>query len=313
MNEQVYHIPALLAETMEALKPEPGGVYVDVTYGGGGHSSAISALIGEDGRLYAFDQDNEALERGQKHLDELAAEGKTVNITLIHGNFRYLGNFLDFYGVDSVDGILGDLGVSFHHFDDPERGFSFRWEEGLLDMRMNRDSSLTARDVLNDYSEQRLADIIYLYGQLRSSRRIAAAIVKARQAAPIETVKQLLDIIKPYIDPRQEKKELAQMFQALRIEVNGETEALKALLTQAAEALKPGGRLAIITYHSLEDKLVKNFMKTGNFEGEVKSDLFGRTDAPMKLLTSKPIVPTAEEIERNPRSRSAKLRVAVKL
>lgn len=313
MNEHVYHIPALLAETMEALKPEPGGVYVDVTYGGGGHSWAISDLIGKEGRLYAFDQDMEALERGKKHIEALAAEGKPANITLVHGNFRYLGNFLDFYGVDSVDGILGDLGVSFHHFDDPERGFSFRWEDGLLDMRMNRDSALSARDVLNGYSEQRLADIIYLYGQLRGSRRIAAAIAKARQTTPIETVRQLLEIIKPYIDPRQEKKELAQMFQALRIEVNGETDALKALLSQAAESLKPGGRLAVITYHSLEDKLVKNFMKTGNFEGEVKSDLFGRTDAPMKLLGSKPVTPSPEEVARNPRSRSAKLRVAVKL
>ena len=228
------------------------------------------------------------------------------------GNFRYMRNFLRFYGVEGVDGILADLGVSFHHFDDPDRGFSFRWEGGL-DMRMNRSSSRTAATVINESTEKELADILYLYGELKQSRRMASAIVKARNREPITTVSRLLETVKPMINPKQEKKELAQLFQALRIEVNNEISALEQLLRQSLEELKPGGRLAIITYHSLEDRLVKNFMKTGNLNGDEAKDFFGRNLSPFRLITGKPIVPSAEEVERNPRSRSAKLRVAEKL
>ena len=304
MEQEVYHIPALLPQVIEALEIRPGGTYVDVTFGGGGHSRAIVGCLdaAQGGRLYAFDQDEDAIERA--FSDE--------RLTLVHGNFRFLRNFLRFYDVDGVDGILGDLGVSFHHFDDAERGFSFRFD-GPLDMRMNRRSSLSASKVVNTYDEQQLADIFYLYGEMNNARRIASALVKARAKEPVETVERFLSIVSASINPRQEKKELAQVFQALRIEVNGEISALRSLLEQSFEMLRPGGRLAIITYHSLEDRLVKNFMKTGNLEGKLQQDFYGRNLSPMKLLTSKPVVPDAAEIERNPRSRSAKLRIAVKL
>lgn len=236
-----------------------------------------------------------------------------ARFTMIHGNFQYLTNFLRYYGVaeGTVDGILADLGVSFHHFDDPQRGFSFRWD-GPLDMRMNRQSTLTATTVVNEYPPERLADILYLYGELKQSRRIADEIAKQREGSPIDTVEKLLAACRRHINPKQEKKELAQLFQALRIEVNGELDALQRLLTQSQQMLAPGGRLAIITYHSLEDRLVKNFMKTGNFEGKVETDLYGRCDTGMKPVNSKPMVPDAAEIETNPRSRSAKLRIALK-
>ena len=302
MEEPVYHIPALLPEVLDMLDIKPRGVYVDVTFGGGGHSRAIMEKLDAEGHLYSFDQDKDAVERA--FTDS--------RFTIVRGNFRYLRNFLRYYKVDSIDGLLADLGVSFHHFDDPERGFSFRWN-GRLDMRMNRESSLDAVKVLNEYSEEQLSDIFYLYGELKNARRIAHAIVSARDAARIESVENLRAVIAPFINPKQEKKELAQIFQALRIEVNHEIDALKAMLTQALEALKPGGRLAVITYHSLEDRLVKNFMKTGNLEGKAEKDFYGRSLSPMKLVTSKPIVPTDEEVELNPRSRSAKLRVAEKL
>ncbi len=281
----------------------PDGRYVDCTYGGGGHSRAILERLSAAGHLYAFDQDMEACERAV--ADE--------RFTMIHGNFRFLTNFLRFYGAPkgTIDGILADLGVSFHHFDDPQRGFSFRWD-GPLDMRMNRKGRLTAADVVNDYTPERLADVFYLYGELKQARRIADEIARQRVAGPIDTVEKLLAVCKRYINPKQEKKELAQMFQALRIEVNGEFDALRRLLAQSMQMLAPGGRLAVITYHSLEDRLVKNFMKTGNFEGKVVSDLYGRCDTGMRLINSKPIVPDAAEIEANPRSRSAKLRVAEK-
>lgn len=302
MEEPVYHIPALLPEVLEMLDIKPGGTYVDVTLGGGGHSRAIVERLDSDGHLYAFDQDREAVERA--FTDD--------RFTVIHGNFRYLSNFLRYYHVDAIDGLLADLGVSFHHFDDPERGFSFRWD-GRLDMRMNRSASLDAVKVLNEYSEEQLADIFYLYGELKNARKIARAVVTSRGSQPIETVEDLRQVIAPYINPRQEKKELAQVFQALRIEVNHEIDALKALLTQSLAALKPGGRLAIITYHSLEDRLVKNFMKTGNLEGKIEKDFYGRLLSPMKLVTSRPIVASDAEVASNPRSRSAKLRVAQKL
>lgn len=305
MNEEVYHIPALLPETLSALAVRPDGVYVDATYGGGGHSRAIIEMLESgEGMLFAFDQDIEAIERATPD----------PRLTLVHGNFRYLTNFLRFNGVEAgqVDGILADLGVSFHHFDDPKRGFSFRWD-GPLDMRMNQRSTRTAADVIATATEQELADIFYLYGEMKNARKIAAALTRRRAQEPVTTVEGLLSVIRPLINPRQEKKELAQVFQALRIAVNNELDALKQFLTQACRMLRPGGRLAIITYHSLEDRLVKNFMRTGNFEGRGEQDFYGRSLSPMKLLSSKPVTPSEAEVERNPRSRSAKLRVGEKL
>ena len=285
MNQEVYHIPALLPQCLEGLKLKPDGVYVDATYGGGGHSRAIVEQLGPDGHLYGFDQDEDAL----------AGAIDDPRFTMVYGNFRFLGNFLRFYGVEKVDGILADLGVSFHHFDDAERGFSFR-NDARLDMRMNRHAGISAHDVVNNYSESRLADILYLYGEVQKSRPIARAIANARKAAPIDTINNLLDVVAPFIDKRKEKKELACIF-----------------LQQAVDALRPGGRLAIITYHSLEDRLVKNFLRSGNFEGKVETDLFGRSNLPLKLLNSKPIVADEAEVEANPRSRSAKLRIAQRL
>lgn len=304
MNQQVYHTPALLPQVLEGLAPQPGGSFADCTYGGGGHSRAILECIQPGGTLYAFDQDIEAIERAEPN----------DGLVMIHGNFRFLTNFLRYEGAErgTLDGILADLGVSFHHFDDPERGFSFRWD-GPLDMRMNQSAPLTAARLLAEADEEKLADIFRLYGELKNARRLAGAIAKARANDGITTVEQLLAVARPYIDPRQEKKEMAQIFQALRIEVNGELDALRSMLRQAVDMLRPGGRLAIITYHSLEDRLVKNFMKTGNFEGRAEQDFFGRTSAPLRLLTSKPIVPDEAEIEANPRSRSAKLRLAQKI
>ncbi|MBR5333034.1 MAG: 16S rRNA (cytosine(1402)-N(4))-methyltransferase RsmH [Muribaculaceae bacterium] len=302
MSEEVYHIPALLPETLEALNINPEGIYVDVTYGGGGHSRAIMEQLNAKGHLYSFDQDEDAVKRAM--VDP--------RFTIVYSNFRFLSNFLEYHKVEAVDGILGDVGVSFHHFDDKDRGFSFRFE-GALDMRMNQRAKRTAAWIVMNYSEEQLADVFYLYGELKNSRKLASAIVKARNQSPIETVERLLEVVKPLINPRQEKKELAMLFQALRIEVNGEIDVLKRLLQQSLEALKPGGRLAIITYHSLEDRLVKNFMRTGNLRGELEKDFFGRSMSPFKLLNAKPIVPSDQEVELNPRSRSAKLRVAEKL
>ncbi len=300
--EEIYHIPALLEPTLKGLNIQADGTYVDVTFGGGGHSRAIINELDPEGRLYSFDQDIDAQKNA---IDD-------SRFTFVYSNFRFIKNFMRYYGVDGVDGILADLGVSFHHFDDPERGFSFRWD-GPLDMRMNRRASRPASWYIENYTEQELSKIFSLYGELKNARKIASAIVKARQTEPITTVEQLLAVVNPLIDRRKEKKELAQVFQALRIEVNGEIDALSDFLRQSLEILKPGGRLAVITYHSLEDRLVKNFMRSGNLEGEVKQDFFGRNLSPFKLLTNKPIVPTDEEVEHNPRSRSAKLRIAEKL
>lgn len=302
MSELVYHIPALLPQCLEALDIKPDGTYVDATFGGGGHSRAIVERLGPDGHLYGFDQDEDAL----------AGAVDDSRFTMVYGNFRFMANFLRYYGVDKVDGILADLGVSFHHFDDSERGFSFR-SDARLDMRMNRHARLSALEVVNGYSEERLADILYLYGEVKQSRQIARAIVKARAEAPVETINRLLEVVAPYIDRRKEKKDLACIFQALRIEVNGELDALREFLDQTVRVLRPGGRLAIITYHSLEDRLVKNFMRSGNFEGRVEKDIYGRAEVPFKLMGSKPIVASEAEVEANPRSRSAKLRVAQRL
>lgn len=316
METQPYHIPALLRASVDALNIRPSGVYVDCTLGGGGHTRAILQAIadagatadGASGRLLSFDQDSDAINRALAN----PALGGNQRLQLVHGNFRYLANFLRYYGAVQVDGILADLGVSFHHFDDAERGFSFRFE-GPLDMRMNRDAHRSAATLLDEMSQQELTDIFRLYGELKQAPRIAAAIVKARTEAPVDTIERLLGVSEPYISPRQQKKELAQLFQALRIAVNDEIGALRSLLVQSRRVLRPGGRLAIITYHSLEDRLVKNFLRSGNLEGREEKDFFGRSLSPFRLLTSKPIVPDEAEIEANPRSRSAKLRVAEKL
>ena len=296
MDQPVYHIPALLSETIAGLAIKPDGKYVDVTFGGGGHSRAILERLGPDGRLMGMDQD----------LDAWSNRLEDERFTFAHGNFAYVKNILRYYRFDGVDGILADLGVSFHHFDDVERGFTFR-ADAPLDMRMNRGASFTAQDLLNTYAEERLADVLYLYGELRQSRRLAAAIAKAR---PLSTTGQLVEAVRPLLKPSQEKKELSMVFQALRIEVNGELNALRKLLDQSLQVLKPGGRLAIITYHSLEDRLVKNFMRSGNVEGRQQKDFYGRVNTPWRVVNSKVITPGEEEVERNPRSRSAKLRVA---
>ena len=300
-EEQTYHVPVLLNESIEGMNIQPGGVYVDVTFGGGGHSKEILRQGDETIRLFSFDQDEDA-------------ERNIVNdkrFTFVRSNFRYLYNFLRYHGVESADGILADLGVSSHHFDDSERGFSFRFE-GKLDMRMNKRAGMTAADVVNTYEEERLADIFYLYGELKNSRKLASSIVKARATKPIVTIGDFLEIVKPMFGREREKKELAKVFQALRIEVNQEMEALKEMLSAATEALKPGGRLVVITYHSLEDRIVKNIMKTGNATGKTEQDFFGNTQTPFRLVNNKVIVASDEEVNRNPRSRSAKLRIAEK-
>ena len=300
-EEQTYHVPVLLNESIEGMNIQPGGVYVDVTFGGGGHSKEILRQGDETIRLFSFDQDEDA-------------ERNIVNdkrFTFVRSNFRYLYNFLRYHGVESVDGILADLGVSSHHFDDSERGFSFRFE-GKLDMRMNKRAGMTAADVVNTYEEERLADIFYLYGELKNSRKLASSIAKARATKPIVTIGDFLEIVKPMFGREREKKELAKVFQALRIEVNQEMEALKEMLSAATEALKPGGRLVVITYHSLEDRIVKNIMKTGNATGKTEQDFFGNTQTPFRLVNNKVIVASDEEVNRNPRSRSAKLRIAEK-
>ena len=301
MEEQTYHIPVLLNESIEGMNLHPDGIYVDVTFGGGGHSKEILRQGDESIRLFSFDQDEDA-------------ERNIVNderFTFVRSNFRYLYNFLRYHGVEQVDAVLADLGVSSHHLDEAERGFSFRFD-GQLDMRMNKRAGMTAAEVVNTYPEERLADIFYLYGELKNSRKLASAIVKARANKQIVTIGDFLEIVKPMFGREREKKELAKVFQALRIEVNQEMEALKEMLQAATEALKPGGRLVIITYHSLEDRIVKNMMKTGNIEGRVEQDFYGRVQTPYRLVNSKVIVATEEEVNRNPRSRSAKLRIAEK-
>ena len=302
METTVYHIPALLNEVVEGLAIKPDGIYVDVTYGGGGHSRAIMEHLGPQGHLYGLDQDLDAWEN---RLDD-------PRFTFVHSNFAFLSNFMRYHGVEQVDGILADLGVSFHHFDDSARGFSFR-SDAALDMRMNRSGGVTAADVLNTYDESRLADLLYLYGELRQSRRMASSIVKARSHGAMSTTGELIDAVRPHIKASQEKKELAQVFQAIRIEVNHELDALRRLLEQAVALLAPGGRLAVITYHSLEDRMVKNFVRSGNVEGRVEQDFFGRVNAPLRAVNNRVIVPGGDEVARNPRSRSAKLRIAEKV
>ena len=303
-GNETYHVPVLLTESVDGLNIGDGGCFVDVTFGGGGHSREILSRLNGKGRLYSFDQDADA----ERNADGLDKSG----FTFVRSNFRFLKNFMRFYGEEGIDGLLADLGVSSHHFDDSERGFSFRFD-GKLDMRMNQRAGKTAADVVNTYDEKRLANIFYLYGELRQSRKIAAAIVKARQGKRIETVADFLDVVKVFFRSEREKKDMAKVFQALRIEVNHEMDALCDMLKGAADMLKPGGRLVVITYHSLEDRMVKNMMKTGNVEGREDKDFFGRVNTPFRLVNRQVIVPSDEEMARNPRSRSAKLRIAEKL
>lgn len=297
-----YHVPVLLHPSVDGLAVQPSGIYVDVTFGGGGHSREILHRLGGEGKLYGFDQDADA-EKNIVH---------DTRFVFVRSNFRYLRNFMRYYGVEGVDGVLADLGVSSHHFDDETRGFSFRFD-GALDMRMNTRAGKTAAEIVNTYPEEMLADVFYLYGELKNARKLAAVLVKARAGKPVHTIGDFLEIIKPFAGKDKEKKFLAQVFQALRIEVNDEMRALKDMLSQALAVLKPGGRLVVITYHSLEDRLVKNFLKTGNFEGKTEQDFYGNVQSPFRLINNKVIIPADEEIAENPRSRSAKLRIAEKV
>jgi len=313
-----YHVPVLLKESIEGLAIQPCGTYVDVTFGGGGHSREILRRLGPEGHLYGFDQDEDAMHNAQCTMHNIVSDAR---FTFVRSNFRYLKNWMRYYGVNRVDGLLADLGVSSHHFDDETRGFSFRFD-APLDMRMNKRAGMTAADVVNNYSEQQLADVFFLYGELKNARRIAKTIVKARSGKAIETTGDLLSVLgietaqadsQLSIVNSQLKKDMARLFQALRIEVNHEMEALKDMLAGAAEVLGSGGRLSVITYHSLEDRMVKNMMKAGNVEGTVKQDFFGRAETPFRLINSKVTVPSDEEQQQNPRSRSAKLRIAEKI
>ena len=321
MNE-IYHIPAMLRETIQGLNIQPDGLYVDVTFGGGGHSKAIldpsnSPSMGEIKKLYSFDQDLDALRNAEQ-----SGMQNNEKWQFVHSNFRYLRNFMDYYGVKQIDGLLGDLGVSFHHFDCPERGFSFRFS-APLDMRMNQTGGKTAADILNTYTEEDLARVLYIYGEMNNSRQIAKKIIKARAQKAIERTEDLVDLAigngrwaigeNGEINiPAGAKKDLAKLFQALRIEVNDEMGALREMLLAAKDLLKPGGRIAILTYHSLEDRIVKNFLRSGNLEGKIEKDFYGNILSPFKVL-EKGLTASAEEVERNPRARSAKLRVAEKV
>ena len=321
MNE-IYHIPAMLRETIQGLNIQPDGLYVDVTFGGGGHSRAIldpsnSPSMGEIKKLYSFDQDLDALRNAEQ-----SGMQNNEQWQFVHSNFRYLRNFMDYYGVAQIDGLLGDLGVSFHHFDCPERGFSFRFS-APLDMRMNQTGGKTAADILNTYTEEDLARVLYIYGEMNNSRQIAKKIIKARAQKAIERTEDLVDLAigngrwaigeNGEINiPAGAKKDLAKLFQALRIEVNDEMGALREMLLAAKDLLKPGGRIAILTYHSLEDRIVKNFLRSGNLEGKIEKDFYGNILSPFKVL-EKGLTASEEEVERNPRARSAKLRVAEKV
>lgn len=297
----------MLEECLEALNIHPDGTYLDLTFGGGGHSREIVPRLDDRGHLYGFDQDLDAMEGAQK--DPVFQDQR---FTFVRSNFRFLKNWMQYYEVDGVDGILADLGVSSHHLDEAERGFSFRYD-APLDMRMNQAAKLTASKVVNEYSEEQLANIFYLYGELKNSRKLASTIVKARAQAPIETTGALADLLRPLLGREREKKELAKVFQALRIEVNGEMEVLQKMLKNAIDVLKPGGRLVIMTYHSLEDRMVKNIMKSGNIEGKVEQDFYGNILSPLRPVKKGVITASATELEVNPRSRSAKLRIGEKV
>ena len=299
---ETYHVPVLLNESIDGLDIKPDGIYVDVTFGGGGHSKEILRRLGKKGHLYSFDQDPDA----EKNIVD------DNRFTFVRSNFRYLKNWMRYYEVDHIDGLLADLGVSSHHFDDETRGFSFRFD-APLDMRMNKRAGTTAAEILNNYSEEQLADIFYIYGELKNARKIAAIIAKTRNDKKIETTGDLMSATEKLFQREREKKEMAKMFQALRIEVNHEMDALKEMLNGAKDMLCEGGRLSVITYHSLEDRIVKNMMKAGNVEGKINQDFFGRIETPFRLVNNKVIVPSDEEQLQNPRSRSAKLRIAEKI
>ena len=296
-----YHTPVMLQAVMEGLKISPDGVYTDLTFGGGGHSRELLKHLSPQGHLYGFDQDT----------DTLAGVPDDVRFTFVHSNFRYVEQWMRYYDVDGLDGILADLGVSSHHLDDATRGFTFR-QDAPLDMRMNQQARLSAQHVVNEYSEEQLATIMRLYGELKQSRQLAAAIVRARSTAPVKTTGQLTEIVAPFTDRSREKKDLARVFQALRIEVNGEMKALQQMLEAAPRLLRPGGRLVILTYHSLEDRMVKNVMRSGNIEGRTTQDVYGNVCAAMRPV-GKMQIPTNQEQAENPRSRSAKLRIAERI
>ena len=298
---QTYHVPVLLTQSIDELITNPNGVYVDATFGGGGHSKEILSRLGKDGELYSFDQDADT-------MNNIVDDDR---FTFVYSNFRYMRNFMRYYGHEQVDGILADLGVSWHHFDDESRGFSFRFD-APLDMRMNQTKGITAAEVVNSYDEERLASIFYLYGELKNGRQLAQAIIRKRDQDYIDTTGKLVDIVRACVGREREKKEMAKVFQALRMEVNHEVDALCEMLLSTLKILKPGGKLVIITYHSIEDRMVKNLMKSGNLEGNVETDFYGNRNVPFKKVL-KPIVPDMDEQNRNPRSRSAKLRVAEKI
>lgn len=315
---ETYHVPVLLKESVNGLHIKPNGIYVDVTFGGGGHSREILSRLGADGHLFSFDQDADA----ENNIFEDSGDAKDCSneqkgkrfvddsrFTFVRSNFRFLKNWMQYYGIEQIDGLLGDLGVSSHHFDDESRGFSFRFD-APLDMRMNKRAGKTAADIVNKYDEEQLANLFYIYGELKNSRRIAFALTNVRRQKPIATTSDFISAVEPLFKREREKKDMAKLFQALRIEVNHEMTALKEMLMAATDVMKPGGRLSIITYHSLEDRIVKNIMKTGNIEGKVEQDFFGHIDSPYKLINNKVIVPSEEEQSQNPRSRSAKLRIA---
>lgn len=315
---ETYHVPVLLKESVNGLHIKPNGIYVDVTFGGGGHSREILSRLGADGHLFSFDQDADAEnnifeDRGDAKDCSNEQKGKRFvddsRFTFVRSNFRFLKNWMQYYGIEQIDGLLGDLGVSSHHFDDESRGFSFRFD-APLDMRMNKRAGKTAADIVNEYDEEQLANLFYIYGELKNSRRIASTLTNVRRQKPIATTSDFISAVEPLFKREREKKDMAKLFQALRIEVNHEMTALKEMLMAATDVMKPGGRLSIITYHSLEDRIVKNIMKTGNIEGKVEQDFFGHIDSPYKLINNKVIVPSEEEQSQNPRSRSAKLRIA---
>lgn len=299
---ETYHVPVLLQESIDGLNIKSDGIYVDVTFGGGGHSREILSRLGKNGHLYSFDQDADA----EKNI---IADDR---FTFVRSNFRYLRNWMRYYGVEAIDGLLADLGVSSHHFDDETRGFSFRFD-APLDMRMNKRAGKTAADIVNEYDEAKLADVFFLYGELKNSRRIANAITAYRQQKRIETTGDLMAATEKMMRTEKEKKDLARLFQALRIEVNHEMDALRDMLNSASQLLKNGGRLSVITYHSLEDRIVKNVMKAGNVEGKIEKDFFGRVSSPFRLVNNKVITPQEDELQNNPRSRSAKLRIAERI
>lgn len=300
--ETVYHVPVMLNQSVDGLSVRKGGVYVDVTFGGGGHSREILRRMDSDGRLFGFDQDGDA-------AANVPQDGR---FTFVLSNFRYIENWMDYYGISGVDGVLADLGVSSHHFDDVERGFSFR-HDAELDMRMNRKSHLTAAEVLNTYDEERLAFVLHTFGELKNARQIARAVIKRRSTAPFARISDLLELLQPFVGRDREKKDMAKAFQALRMEVNDETGALCRMLEGAISLLVPGGRLVVLTYHSIEDRIVKNYIRSGNAAGKVEQDFYGNRLVPLRAVNNKVIVPAEEEIERNPRSRSAKLRIAEKI